>query len=119
MEHFFCEAVPTKLGAPPTGQAGRPIELTTELTDMEDGSYELTFTLPVQGQYEVAVKLFDAHISGSPFKVSASNPPPEHVMRKHTAPARAGNSSRMQMQQKQRSKSHMHPLQGMPGLTQR
>ncbi len=74
VQHFFCEAVPIKLA--PAANRG-PIELTTELTDMEDGSYELTFTLPVRGVYELAVKLFDTHIQGSPFKVTATPPPPE------------------------------------------
>ncbi len=70
MEHFFCEAVPVKLAPSAAAGARGPIELTTELTDMEDGSYELAYTLPVRGQYELAVKLFGQHISGSPFKVT-------------------------------------------------
>ena len=48
----------------------QPFQLTTELTDMEDGTYELKYGLPVEGQYELSIRLFGHHISGSPFKVS-------------------------------------------------
>ena len=47
----------------------QPFQLTTELTDMEDGTYELKYGLPVEGQYELSIRLFGHHISGSPFKV--------------------------------------------------
>ena len=71
VEQFFCEIVPKSLNPSPAfKQAGRPIELTTELADLEDGSYELTYALPVHGEYELAVKMFDEHIQGSPFRVS-------------------------------------------------
>ena len=69
---------------------GKPIELTTELSDMEDGTYELTYVAPVEGQYELAVKMFGAHIAGSPFKISATTPPPPdekiNSFRKASAP---------------------------------
>lgn len=67
VERFFCEIIPVKLSQSNCG----PIELTTELTDMEDGSYELTYSVPVDGQYELAVRMFDEHINGSPFKVGS------------------------------------------------
>ena len=48
-------------------------EITSEypfqLTDLEDGTYELKYSLPMEGQYELSIKLFGHHISGSPFKV--------------------------------------------------
>jgi hypothetical protein len=40
-----------------------------QLTDLEDGTYELKYSLPMEGQYELSIKLFGHHISGSPFKV--------------------------------------------------
>ena len=70
VDQFFCEMF-FVTGAPTTSSSSprAPIELTTELTDMEDGTYDLTYTVPIEGQYELAVKLFDTHIKGSPFKV--------------------------------------------------
>lgn len=65
VERFFCEIVPVSL----TETVSAPIELTTELTDMKDGTYELTYSVPATGNYELAVKLFDRHIKGSPFQV--------------------------------------------------
>ena len=69
VERFFCEIVPVSLGET-NGGGGGPIELTTELTDMEDGAYELAYSVPVKGTYELAVRLFGEHIQGSPFKVN-------------------------------------------------
>ena len=66
VEQFFCEIVPLALKS----ATKKAIELTTELTDMEDGTYELTYSVPVEGTYELAVKLFGKHISASPFVVS-------------------------------------------------
>ena len=43
---------------------------------MEDGTYELTYVAPVEGVYELAVKMFGSHIAGSPFKISATAAPP-------------------------------------------
>ena len=49
---------------------------------MEDGTYELSYVLPFEGQYELSMKMFERPISGSPFKVplsfleGASNVPP-------------------------------------------
>lgn len=72
VEHLFCELVPLNL-VPAAN--GRPIELTTELTDMGQGSYELSYLAPVEGQYQLVVKLFDEHIAGSPFTVAATPAP--------------------------------------------
>ncbi len=70
MDQFLCEIVPLTLTHPSSG----PIELTTELTDMCDGTYELTYSVPVEGQFELSVKLFGDHIKGSPFKVGTCVP---------------------------------------------
>ena len=65
---------------------------------MEDGTYELTYVAPVEGHYELAVKMFGAHIAGSPFKIAATAAPaPEtdklNSFRKASAPrARPGGS---------------------------
>jgi hypothetical protein len=47
-----------------------PKQLTTELTDLADSTYELSYTLPLEGQYELSIKMFGQPIAGSPFKVS-------------------------------------------------
>ena len=64
VENFLCELVPLQIA-----RGRQPFQLTTELTDMEDGTYELKYGLPVEGQYELSIRLFGHHISGSPFKV--------------------------------------------------
>jgi len=69
VENFLCELVPLQIARGPGRH--QPFQLTTELTDMEDGTYELKYGLPVEGQYELSIRLFGHHISGSPFKVSA------------------------------------------------
>lgn len=65
VEEFYCEIVPVSL----LNRASKAIELTTELTDMEDGTFELTYTLPVEGKFELVVKMLGDHVAGSPFKV--------------------------------------------------
>ena len=70
VENFLCELVPLQLSQ---GASGHPFQLTTELTDLEDGTYELKYGLPMEGHYELSIKLFGHHISGSPFKVSISD----------------------------------------------
>lgn len=66
VENFLCELVPLQLS---NSGHHHPFQLTTELTDLEDGTYELKYGLPIEGQYELSIKLFGHHISGSPFKV--------------------------------------------------
>jgi len=113
VEHFFCEAYPIKL-SPSPATANSPIELTTELTDMEDGTYELAYSLPVEGTYELAIKLFGQHVEGSPFQISAVAPPAPTP-----TPSSAFSSSSSLRRptsfamgaKKQRSKSHLHPMQ--------
>ncbi|XP_059080014.1 tripartite motif-containing protein 2-like [Tigriopus californicus] len=94
VEQFFCEIVPISINNP----TNRPIQLTTEITDMGDGTYELAYSVPVEGRFELSVKMFDQHVNKSPFQISAVIPPPEEMcsihLRKYPAP------------KKQRSKSH-------------
>ena len=66
VENFICELVPIQIA-----RGGRPFQLTTELTDMEDGTFELKYGLPVEGTYELSIRLFGHHISGSPYKVNS------------------------------------------------
>lgn len=68
VENFLCELVPVQIASNARGQ---PFQLTTELTDMEDGTYELNYSVPADGIYELSLKLFNNHISGSPFKITA------------------------------------------------
>ena len=66
MERFFCEVVPINI----TNPSQKPIQLTTELSELDQrGTYELSYAVPVQGQYELTVKLFEQHVPGSPFRV--------------------------------------------------
>jgi len=80
VENFLCELVPLQLSQ---GASGHPFQLTTELTDLEDGTYELKYSLPMEGQYELSIKLFGHHISGSPFKVAAVADTSEAYERPH------------------------------------
>ena len=66
VENFLCELVPLHLS---NKSHGHPFQLTTELTDLADGTYELKYSLPVEGTFELSIKLFGHHISASPFKV--------------------------------------------------
>ena len=68
VENFLCEIVPVNITNPTGGHV--TVQVTTELADMEDGTYELTYNLPYEGQYELSVRLFNRDISGSPFKVN-------------------------------------------------
>ena len=68
VENFLCELVPLQLSQS-SHHSGHPFQLTTELTDLEDGTYELKYNLPIEGQYELSIKLFGHQIANSPFKV--------------------------------------------------
>ncbi len=37
---------------------------------MDDGTLELAYILPFEGQYELSIRMFEKQISGSPFKVT-------------------------------------------------
>lgn len=94
VEQFFCEIVPISINNP----TNRPIQLTTEITDMGDGTYELAYSVPVEGRFELSVKMFDQHVNKSPFQISAVIPPPEEMCSIHLRKYPASK--------KQRSKSH-------------
>ena len=68
VENFLCELVPLQLSQS-SHHTGHPFQLTTELTDLEDGTYELKYNLPIEGQYELSIRLFGHQIANSPFKV--------------------------------------------------
>lgn len=44
---------------------------TPEITDQGNGSYDLIYTVPKEGNYTLAVKLFGYHIKGSPFSIKS------------------------------------------------
>lgn len=66
VENFLCELVPLHLS---NKSHGHPFQLTTEVSDFSDGTYELKYSLPVEGTFELSIKLFGQHIANSPFKV--------------------------------------------------
>lgn len=42
-----------------------------EIVDHKNGSYDLIYTIPKEGIYQLGIRLFDQHIKGSPFRVKA------------------------------------------------
>ncbi|CAB4066675.1 TRIM2_3 [Lepeophtheirus salmonis] len=70
VEQFLCEVIPVNVSSP-SSRGSEPLQLTTELTDMEDGTYELLYTVPFEGQYELSIQMFGVPIKRSPFKVLA------------------------------------------------
>ena len=59
--------------------------------DNSDGSYKVTYTAPEPGSYVVAIKFYEKHIPGSPFKLEVV-PAPNAVMCKAHGPALHPNS---------------------------
>ncbi|XP_012944809.1 tripartite motif-containing protein 2 [Aplysia californica] len=47
--------------------------LTPHLTDHQNGTYDLTFTVSSPGVYYLTVTLFDQHVRGSPYKIRAAD----------------------------------------------
>ena len=50
-----------------------PIDFKASVRDCEDGTYEVTVTVPVSGDYSVHVTLRSKHITGSPFQLTVSS----------------------------------------------
>lgn len=47
------------------------ISVVPEIVDHKNGSYDLIYTVPKEGAYQLGIRLFDQHIKGSPFRVKA------------------------------------------------
>jgi len=41
-----------------------------ELVDHKNGTYEFVYTVPKEGDFSLALRLYDQHIKGSPFKLT-------------------------------------------------
>ena len=61
------------------------------INDKDDGSYKVTYTAPTPGAWRAAVKYFDKHIPGSPFKLEVV-PAPDASKCKAYGPALHPNS---------------------------
>lgn len=61
-----------------------------ELVDHKNGTYEFVYVIPKEGDFSLALRLYDQHIKGSPFKLSVSRPSEVEVRpaipRKGTSP---------------------------------
>nr|XP_032811464.1 tripartite motif-containing protein 2 isoform X1 [Petromyzon marinus]XP_032811465.1 tripartite motif-containing protein 2 isoform X1 [Petromyzon marinus]XP_032811466.1 tripartite motif-containing protein 2 isoform X1 [Petromyzon marinus]XP_032811468.1 tripartite motif-containing protein 2 isoform X1 [Petromyzon marinus]XP_032811469.1 tripartite motif-containing protein 2 isoform X1 [Petromyzon marinus] len=65
-----------------SGSAALTVEICTpegsvvdgEVTDNRNGTYELTYTLPRDGEFTLALRLYDQHIRGSPFRLRGLKP---------------------------------------------
>ncbi|XP_046699281.1 tripartite motif-containing protein 2 isoform X2 [Silurus meridionalis] len=51
-----------------------------EVVDHKNGTYEILYTLPHEGQYMLALRLYGKHIRGSPFSIRAN----KHTQISHT-----------------------------------
>ncbi|XP_061524730.1 tripartite motif-containing protein 2 [Phycodurus eques] len=45
-----------------------------EIVDRKNGTYEFVYVLPKEGDFSLALRLYDQHIKGSPFKLNVSTP---------------------------------------------
>nr|XP_057922824.1 tripartite motif-containing protein 2-like isoform X2 [Doryrhamphus excisus] len=45
-----------------------------EMVDRKNGTYEFVYVVPKEGEFSLALRLYDQHIKGSPFKLSVSRP---------------------------------------------
>ncbi|KAG7266988.1 hypothetical protein CRUP_010522 [Coryphaenoides rupestris] len=43
-----------------------------DIVDHKNGTYEFVYTLPKEGHFSLALRLYDQHIKGSPFKLAVS-----------------------------------------------
>lgn len=43
-----------------------------EIVDHKNGTYEFVYVIPKEGDFSLALRLYDQHIKGSPFKLSVS-----------------------------------------------
>ena len=41
-----------------------------EIVDHKNGTYEFVYTVPKEGDFSLALRLYDQHIKGSPFKLT-------------------------------------------------
>ncbi|XP_076019317.1 tripartite motif-containing protein 2 [Genypterus blacodes] len=45
-----------------------------EILDLKNGTYEFVYTVPKEGDFSLALRLYDQHIRGSPFKLTIARP---------------------------------------------
>lgn len=43
-----------------------------EIVDHKNGTYEFVYTVPKEGNFSLALRLYDQHIKGSPFKLTVT-----------------------------------------------
>lgn len=43
-----------------------------EIVDHKNGTYEFVYTVPKEGNFSLALRLYDQHIKGSPFKLTVA-----------------------------------------------
>lgn len=43
-----------------------------EIVDHKNGTYEFVYIVPKEGNFSLALRLYDQHIKGSPFKLTVS-----------------------------------------------
>ncbi|XP_067117445.1 tripartite motif-containing protein 2 [Osmerus mordax] len=63
-----------------------------EIFDHKNGTYDFVYTVAKEGDFSLAVRLYDQHVTGSPFRLKVTLPPdPEGAKRRGKSP---GTSSR-------------------------
>uniref|UniRef100_A0A8C5HLX8 RING-type E3 ubiquitin transferase n=1 Tax=Gouania willdenowi TaxID=441366 RepID=A0A8C5HLX8_GOUWI len=45
-----------------------------EMVDHKNGTYEFVYTVPKEGDFSLALRLYDQHIKGSPFRLTVNKP---------------------------------------------
>lgn len=49
------------------------------MVDHKNGTYEFVYVIPREGDFSLALRLYDQHIKGSPFKLKVSRLPQVEV----------------------------------------
>lgn len=62
-----------------------------EVVDHKNGTYEFVYVIPTEGDFSLALRLYDQHIKGSPFKLSVSRLAEVQVRRTDAPESTPGN----------------------------
>uniref|UniRef100_A0A3Q3LG95 Tripartite motif-containing protein 2 n=1 Tax=Mastacembelus armatus TaxID=205130 RepID=A0A3Q3LG95_9TELE len=68
-----------------------------EIVDHKNGTYEFVYTVPKEGNFSLALRLYDQHIKGSPFKLTvttASEVSPSTTTRRGKSPGQKKKGSK-------------------------
>uniref|UniRef100_A0A3B5LH65 RING-type E3 ubiquitin transferase n=1 Tax=Xiphophorus couchianus TaxID=32473 RepID=A0A3B5LH65_9TELE len=65
-----------------------------EILDHKNGTYEFVYTVPKEGNFSLALRLYDQHIKGSPFKLTVTKASEVEVERRGKSPGQKKKGSK-------------------------